>query len=375
MASQTQGAGEETNAQTQRACEETNAQRGRLLLWTYAGLVLGWVALYFLLHSVIPADGASGAGREARDKFLAPIVRAEAIIAATKVHTEEALVDRKNQLAKEIGTLRTEAKNLNAGQAKVATLIAKFAEENEKPSPNTGVFGVYLSQLRDEVTGEDTEFFWSAGWLRWLEVFLWSLLGTFVYCLYEIQRWLLKKPVGEFVKGTPWYVYTTIKGPLVALLIMFALTNIKVEAANTGIDLSTSSPITLWIFLAGVLGLFARVAYEWLTQIVKAIMSKAWASARDPMEIKPPTVDVAFGKQFLFRAAPQQPLTWAIVPSDLGRIDSNGTYTAPARGTPPEAVVGAQVTVVASLKEEPSIVATAKVTLREESETQGADAA
>jgi len=86
----------------------------------------------------------------------------------------------------------------------------------------------------------------------------------------------------------------------------------------------------------------------------------------------PRTTNVAFGETRQFRLEPKQDVRWDISPDDMGSIDSTGRYTAPKKlGEPVGAVVGARVTVRATLKEEPSIVETAKVTLYEKFEVKG----
>lgn len=114
------------------------------------------------------------------------------------------------------------------------------------------------------------------------------------------------------------------------------------------------------------------MAYRQLELIVKAIFPRAWAFTRGRFDIVPRTANVAFGETLQFRLDPKQDVRWDIWPDDLGSIDPTGRYTAPKKpGEPAGAVVGAQVTVRATLKEEPSIVETAKVTLYEKFEVKG----
>ncbi len=244
-------------------------------------------------------------------------------------------------------------------------LINEIEEEIDKDKLDPGVLKKSLKDLKDEITGKIVGgYFWETGSLRWLELFFWAIFGTLFYALTEIQRQVRVR--GEFRRRTAGYISMTLRGPFVALLLLFALSTIKLEVVNIGINLE-KAPIYVWIFLAGVLGLFSRVAWRQLELIVKSIFPSAWASTHARFRIIPPTANVAFGKTLPFQPDPKQDVRWDIWPDNLGSIDSAGKYTAPKRpGEPPGAVVGAQVTVRAILKEEPSIVETAKVTLYEE---------
>ena len=251
-------------------------------------------------------------------------------------------------------------------------MIEKMEEENKKDDPNSGVLKVRLEDLKDEITKGKIvgRYFWSTGWLKWLELFFWALLGTFFYAIMRIQRGLR---VGEeFRNETAGYINFTIRGPFVAVLLIFALSTIKLEVAKVGIDFTTA-PIYVLIFFAGVLGLFSRMAYRQLQLIVKGIFPKAWAFAHpEELSILPPTATVAFGEAFQFKVHPKRDVKWDVLPDDLGTIDSAGKYMAPEKkGQPPGAVAGAPVTVRATLKEEPSRVETAKVTLYEKFDVKG----
>jgi len=381
-----------------RALKDEN--RGKLLLRVYLVLLIVSVVVYLALHWLWPADIKQAIRLEARDKSLASITGAEIVISVTEVDMEiiraqlsasgqaikeiekQALKYQKNQFKKRIkepfkdekkqskneltglDRLRMEVTKIpGIDEERVTTLIDKIEGEIDEAKPNFRVLKVYLEDLKDEIAKDKIvgRYFWSTGWLRWLELFFWALFGTLFYALMEIQRELRLQ--GEFRKRTAGYISMTLRGPFVALLLVFALSTVSLKIVNVDIDLTTA-PIYVLIFFAGVLGLFSRVAYRQLELIVKSVFPSAWASTRGRFRIIPPTANVAFGETLLFRPDPKQDVRWDIWPDNLGSIDSAGKYTAPKRpGEPPGAVVGAQVTVRATLKEEPSIVETAKVTL------------
>lgn len=250
------------------------------------------------------------------------------------------------------------------------TLINEIEEKIDKDEPDFEVLKKSLKDLKDEITGKVVGgYFWSTGSLRWLELFFWAIFGTLFYALTDIQSQVRVR--GEFRRRTAGYISMTLRGPFVALLLLFALSIIELKVVNIDIDLSETS-ILVWIFLAGVLGLFSRVAYRQLQLIVKAIFPRAWALTRGRFDIVPRIANVAFGETLQFRLEPKQNVGWDISPDELGSIDSTGRYTAPKKpGEPAGAVVGARVTVRATLKEESSIVERAKVTLYEKFEVEG----
>ena len=393
--------------------------RGRWLFWIYFSLIIVSVFVYLALHRGWLGDIERIPAVETRDNLLASITRAEIVISATEVDMEivraqleelekkitgildttkeqaeeqaakidkafkdtkkeikdQALKDQEKQLKEvkeELSELRTEVTKIpGIDEERVTTLINKIEKEIDEVKSNFGVLKVYLEDLKDEIAKGKIVggYFWSTGWLKWLELFFWALFGTLFYALMVIQRELRLQ--GEFRKRTAGYISMTLRGPFVTLLLLFALSTIKLGAVKVDIDLA-ETPIYVWIFLAGVLGYFSRVAYRQLELIVKDIFPRAWASVRRPFDIVPRTANVAFGKTLPFRLEPKQDVRWDIWPDNLGSIDSTGKYTAPKKpGEPAGAVVGAQVTVRATLKEEPSIVEMAKVTLYEKFEVKG----
>ena len=65
---------------------------------------------------------------------------------------------------------------------------------------------------------------------RWLEWLLVSLVGVCAYLLGNVAFWY-HRPDAKFRAFTPWYRATAARGPIIALAILLALTNISFQAA------------------------------------------------------------------------------------------------------------------------------------------------
>jgi hypothetical protein len=131
-------------------------------------------------------------------------------------------------------------------------------------------------------------------WLEWLLV---SLLGVCAYLLWNIASWYRKSAV-DFKAFRPWYRATAARGPIIALVVLIALTNISfqvqvpttqeetteavaVEAdAETepetpapfsfGIDFQSASESVL-LLTAFLIGFFSRLAKTLLEEIARFI--------------------------------------------------------------------------------------------------------
>jgi hypothetical protein len=68
-----------------------------------------------------------------------------------------------------------------------------------------------------------------AGQRRWLEWLLVSLIGVCAYLVGNVAYWYHKG--GNFIAFTPWYCAAAARGPVIALAILLALTNISFTAA------------------------------------------------------------------------------------------------------------------------------------------------
>lgn len=148
-----------------------------------------------------------------------------------------------------------------------------------------------------------------------------SAVGTFLYLLWEAHQkytQIEKMPDKvDFLAYTPWYVVSAIRGPIVALVVMFALVNISLngslfagsqgvnstttgnasptdgnisqEPAATpsgenraalaiGIDLREADQDVLAV-IAFLLGFFNRLPFHLLKQIARGIFRDAYSAA------------------------------------------------------------------------------------------------
>lgn len=141
---------------------------------------------------------------------------------------------------------------------------------------------------------------------RWLEWLLVSLMGVCVYLVGNVAFWY-HRPEAKFMAFTPWYRATAARGPVIALAILLALTNISFTAAlpageetpdvaaleatveevqeeaapapfSFGIDFGQASDEVLLV-TAFLLGFFSRLEKELLYSIARFIFGDIFDKA------------------------------------------------------------------------------------------------
>jgi hypothetical protein len=115
-----------------------------------------------------------------------------------------------------------------------------------------------------------------ATWLEWLAV---SLIGVCAYLLSNVAFWYHREGV-DFKAHRPWYIATATRGPLIALAVLVALTNIKFtgELASTfdfGVDFGNASEAVLLV-AAFLLGFYSRLARDILEKIASFIFGSIY---------------------------------------------------------------------------------------------------
>ena len=65
-------------------------------------------------------------------------------------------------------------------------------------------------------------------WLEWLLV---SLVGVSAYLLWNVAIWYQRPATADFKRFRPWYQATAARGPVIALVVMLALTHISFNVA------------------------------------------------------------------------------------------------------------------------------------------------
>jgi len=219
-----------------------------------------------------------------------------------------------------------------------------------------------LIQLQDEIRPTQNYFFWSSGYWRWAELTFWSFFGTLLYLLVEVYT---NYPPEEnkkksFLAYTPWYLITAIKGPFIALAVMFGLMTVSIQVSTISLSLDKAR-IELLIFLALILGYYNRVAKEQLDILVEKIFPNAWKRATAPsITLRTNEKEVTLGGKIKFEIEPDQNVTWELEPDEAGSIKQDGTYTAPDD----EKYIGTMVTIKATSVRDPGRSATETITIK-----------
>ncbi len=386
-----------TNPQETRTKAEIRADRrwGTVFLCVYSGLTVLLVFLYFGLHaSLHPAQHTSPQWLQQRDEAFSNTALAftlfanidedvlSSTLASASTETRATVLSAGN-VAKFVGHLNAIDKTLRIiflSNQEALTQAEGYVRDmrNEAAKPNVDAF-LLTTQLADlnyliATAGTQDPYFWDSGWLKWLEVFLWALLGTFIYILFEIQQYFSAQPVGKFRDALPWYVYTTVRGPIITVALIFGISEVSINAGNIlDFDLASSS-IFVYMFLAVVFGIYSRVAYELLSLMVAKLFKVAWdrAGIQDSFAITPAKADVAFGNALILRTSGPKRLKWDVIPDDFGKIDAGGKYEAPSAADPSKGIQdGTIVTVRATDQDDASHVALAEVSLYQSFQVTG----
>ncbi len=117
---------------------------------------------------------------------------------------------------------------------------------------------------------------------RWLEWLLVSLMGVCTYLLWNIAIWYHREGA-NFIAYRPWYTATAARGPILALVVMVALTSINFQVALP-VSEQAGSPTTfdfginfmqategVLLVVAFLLGFYSRLAKDILANIARFI--------------------------------------------------------------------------------------------------------
>jgi hypothetical protein len=198
-----------------------------------------------------------------------------------------------------------------------------------------------------------------------------ALIGSSLYLLSEIATYYPKiKEVSEdgsmadFKKYTFWYISTLVKAPILAVVVMWLLVNLKIEigqgtnAVGVSVNFKDFSAI-IKIGASFILGFYGRVARKQLDIIAKYLFTRAWALAEQGFELVVPSPAIILLKdKFTFKTNPLADVVWT---TNIGTIDAEkGDYTAPEDLSQHNS----ELIVRASLRNEPSATSFEKVTLK-----------
>lgn len=205
--------------------------------------------------------------------------------------------------------------------------------------------------------------------LKWA---LASLIGATLYLMGQIATFFPKineKPdpdnQNDFINSTYWYFSTLLRAPILTVVIMWLLTNLKVEIAgdtanSLGIAVNFSEFSSLVkIGAAFILGFYGRVARKQLDIIAEYLFTRAWALAQMGFEISVSSPDVILLKDtYTFKTEPMTDVVWT---SNMGTMDADkGTYKAleDAGDHDKEVIIRAQ------LRSEPSVTQFKRIKLK-----------
>lgn len=402
MTSATQPVKQKTDGASQ---QDQETKRAQILLVVFLGLLIISVIVYLCLHWAIPAGGPLFPDAKARDEALAAIAQAMELFTdrVTEAEAREALHDIHTVITGTIAAQLTvtETRSLDDAFAEAIQTLAESARSREKARVEAlalelemavskipwvdakGVTNPSIAQIREEIAKEDPDWgglrllfvrvdeevrrkgdrgFWSTGSWRWVDLAFWSLFGTLIFLLSELHTWYPKGTPGRaFIDYTPWYFSSLVRGPTIALLILFFITSVQAEVLGVNIAFA-DAPFQLLMFLAGVLGYFSRQARDQLEILVEKIFSEAWKRAKGlptKMEIQPSSLTLLLGGKAKFKVEPDQDVIWRHEPKQLGVLGERGDFTASTDASH----AGEQVTIRAISARDDKEFATAKITL------------
>ncbi|MBI5842388.1 MAG: hypothetical protein HZB19_20055 [Chloroflexi bacterium] len=203
--------------------------------------------------------------------------------------------------------------------------------------------------------------------LKWVFA---SLIGATIYLLSEIAQYYSKiddKAEGEnrddFKGYTFWYISTLIKAPILTVVVMWLLINLKInvgegEKLGITVDFSKFSDVVK-IGIAFILGFYGRVTRKQLDIIAKYLFTRAWALAEQGFEVAlPPQGIILLKEKYTFKTDPVTDVVWT---ANVGTMEADtGTYTAPDDLSND----GKKVIIRAALKNEPSVTGFKEVELK-----------
>ena len=129
----------------------------------------------------------------------------------------------------------------------------------------------------------DTSYFWDAPPLLWVEILFWAWVGTILYLLSEIYSHYPDEENQKFMDKTSWYIITLLRGTFIVFILLLGLTRLQL---GDFLNFETVS-VEVYIFLAGTLGYFNRVAKEQLKLLMKNLFPDAWTLANPDDPAKP----------------------------------------------------------------------------------------
>ena len=201
-----------------------------------------------------------------------------------------------------------------------------------QPAPSTNTGG---TQPTEKSPAE-----WESTYLTWVFA---SLIGICLYLLMHIANLYpkIRDDKTDFIAYTYWYLLNLFRGPVLAMVLLWILTNIQINLGTstggqdtvTGVGVVFKDlPDVVLIAVAFILGYYARVSLNEMDIIVKSFFPKAWGLADEDKKnifqvVGPATGTLLLNDQYTFRTDPSSDVIWTLT---VGTIDAEtGAYKAP----------------------------------------------
>jgi hypothetical protein len=208
-------------------------------------------------------------------------------------------------------------------QALPAELDPSTAEHRQRAIESLQELEEKLQSL--PLPNANTSYFWDTPPLLWVEILFWAWVGTILYLLSEIYTYYPDERNQKFVAKTSWYVITLLRGTFIVFILLLGLTRLQL---GDFLNFETVS-VEVYIFLAGTLGYFNRVAKEQLKLLVKNLFPDAWTLANPDDPAKPPEEEPPDGEG---NSTPDDPAK----PPEEEPPDGEGNSTPDDPAKPPE---------------------------------------
>ena len=269
-----------------------------------------------------------------------------------------------NQVLEQAKTLteKTQQEELTQAGQNINDLIEKLNDTDSKKVEEIGNYVQFLSLIEKDLQNiqenENNElFFWQSPPLLWVEILFWGWVGTILYLLSEIYTYYkADSEQQKFIELTPWYFITLLRGTFIVFMILVGVTTINV-GFGTSVNFS-QAPATLYVFLAGILGYFNRMAKEQLIIMVEAVFPDAWEranpdeiiTASSALKIISDKTELNYGEEVAIKVDPPLPVKWT-TKNDLGLFDPKEgletVYKAPTEKEATDSTTGTLATDIA----------------------------
>lgn len=257
--------------------QDKELKRGQMLIRMFASLLVFLGFIYVILHYTNPGG------------LLSPKMAIDVVTQAIEVLKSHNL-DSDSLSEEEIQGLNRMSVRLRLlqpqfdAEANYMTTIGNIDVElgkNEKASWK--VLQGFLENLESIIRNGSGNYFWTGSIDRWIELCMWAFFGNLIFLLNEIKNEMetyypqitKNHKIEGFIKPTPWYIVYFFRGPFIAMVILVAVSSLKLDVVGISLNLKESA-IEVSIVMAAILGYYSRVAAAQLEIITKNLLGNAW---------------------------------------------------------------------------------------------------